>query len=108
MRRAERAWFWGEGGDLLIYGQVGEKGLDFGVAHLGGMAFVVEQDVAPDPVHVGFLGADGIPAQAEGLAEAVGELLFRHCRPPLDSVLFGDIIKLDRKSAVNSVAPSIA
>ena len=49
----------GGGGDILVHGQVGEKGLDFWCAHLSRVADVVEVDVALDPVDVGFFGANG-------------------------------------------------
>jgi hypothetical protein len=50
----------GGGGDVPFHGQVGQEGLDFGGAHLGGVAFVVEEDEAAHPVHVGLFGAVGI------------------------------------------------
>ena len=43
----------------LTHGQVGEKGLNFRCAHLGGMAHVMEGDIAFDPVDVGLLDTDG-------------------------------------------------
>jgi hypothetical protein len=47
-------------------GQMGEERFHFGGAHLGGMAPVVEQDVAPDPVDVGLLSANRIVFEAQG------------------------------------------
>jgi len=43
----------GGGGDVLLHGQVGEKGLNFRDSHLLWVSLAVEQDVALDPVHVG-------------------------------------------------------
>ena len=64
----------GRGSDLLIYGQVGEKGLDLGAAHLVGVPFIVEQDVAPDPVHVRVFGADGVVLEAQGISDTSTKL----------------------------------
>jgi len=61
----------GGGGDLFVDGQVGEEGLDFGDAHLFGMAFVVEEDVAPDPVDVSFFGAVGVVFAAQRISHAI-------------------------------------
>lgn len=63
-----------------------EEGFDFGCAHGGGVAQFMEADEAFVPMEVGFLGAIGVPAQADGFAEAVSEFLLWHCRSPLDSV----------------------
>ena len=46
------------GGDVAFDGQVREKRFHFRAAHVLGMALVMKQDVVPDPVHVGFFGAD--------------------------------------------------
>jgi len=48
----------GGGGDVLVHGQMGEESLDFRDAHVAGVTLVVEQDVAPGPTDVGFLGAN--------------------------------------------------
>ena len=69
----------GGGRDLLMGGEMGEESFDLWRAHGGGVAQFVEADKAFVPVEIGLLGADGIPAQADGLAEAVGEFLLRHC-----------------------------
>jgi hypothetical protein len=34
----------GGGGDIVLHGQVSEKGFDLRCAHLGGMTFVVEKN----------------------------------------------------------------
>ena len=43
----------GGGGDLLVEGEVGEKGADLGGPHVFGVAFVVKQDKAFDPTEIG-------------------------------------------------------
>lgn len=45
--------------DVPIHCQVGEVLLDLGRSHLLWVAFIVEEDEAPDPTDVGFLGASG-------------------------------------------------
>lgn len=47
----------GGGGDVLFGGEVGDECLDLGRAHVFWVAFVVEEDVAFDPVLVGLFGA---------------------------------------------------
>jgi len=37
-----------------------EEGLDFGAAHVLGVAFVVKEDVTFDPGQVTFFGMDGV------------------------------------------------
>ena len=77
----------GRGRDLFMNSEMGEEGFDLWCAHGGGVAQFMEADEALVPMGIGFLGADGVSAQADGLAEAVGELLLRHDCSPLDSVL---------------------
>jgi len=73
----------GGGGDVPFHGQVGQEGLDFGGAHLGGVAFAAEEDEAAHPVHVGLFGAVGIMLEPEDFPELVqqffryGELLVK-------------------------------
>ena len=50
----------GRSRDLLMGGKVGEEGFDFGCAHGGGVTFVMEEDVAFDPIFVGLFGAVGV------------------------------------------------
>ena len=71
-----------------MYGvnKVGEEGFDLECAHGGGVTQFVEADKTHVPVEIGFLGADGVPAQADSFAQAIGEFLFRHGRLFLDSV----------------------
>lgn len=59
--------------------QVGEEGLDFGSAHLGWVALVVEEDEAANPGDVGLFGADGIvfePNSVTNLIEQFPGALF--------------------------------
>ena len=46
--------------DLSFDGEVGEECFDLGWPHFAGMAFIVEDNVANDPIAVGFFGADGV------------------------------------------------
>jgi len=49
------------------------------------VAEFVEADEAFVPMEVGFLGADGIATQADGVAEANGDfLLLQHACSPVD------------------------
>jgi hypothetical protein len=63
----------GGGGNVTLGSKVGEEGLDFGSAHLPGMAFLVEKDVPSDPIQVGFFGAIGVVFGAERIAHLVEE-----------------------------------
>ena len=65
----------GGGSNFLLDSQVGEEGFDLGAAHFPRMAFVVEEDVAFDPVNIGLLGADGVVFAPDGLTDLVKELL---------------------------------
>jgi hypothetical protein len=53
------------GGDVAFNGQVREERFHFRAAHVLRVALVVKEDKAPDPVHVGFFGADGIVPQGD-------------------------------------------
>ena len=57
----------GGGGDVPFGGEVDDIGTDLVGAHLGGMLFMVEEDVAADPIEVGFFGAVGVMLKAEGV-----------------------------------------
>ena len=61
----------GGGGDVPLDGQVGQEGLDLRGAHLLGVALVVEEDEAFDPVDVGLFGADGVVLEADGLTNLI-------------------------------------
>jgi hypothetical protein len=67
----------GAGGSIFIHSQVGKKSLDFGSAHLGGVAFVMEEDEAVHPVHVRGLGAIGIRFEPQDFAQLVEKFLRR-------------------------------
>ena len=80
--------------NLLIGDEMGEEGFDpfgrlrtgFGRAHGAGVAQLVEADVTLVPVEIGLLSADGVSAQANGIADtfdklsasAVGEFFLWH------------------------------
>jgi hypothetical protein len=78
--------------DLLIGSQVGKEGFDpstgsgqhFGGAHLYGMALVVEEDVAFNPIQVGLFGAVGIVPQGDGT-----RCLMRNTSCPTSRNFFG-------------------
>jgi hypothetical protein len=63
----------GGGGEAALGGEVGDEGLDFGDAHVFGMAFIVEEDVAANPVYVGLFGAVGVMLDANGVADLFEE-----------------------------------
>ena len=65
----------GGGSDILFDGQMGEERFDFGRPHLVRVAFAMEQDKAPDPVHGGGFGADGVVVTAQGIADLVEQVL---------------------------------
>ncbi len=49
--------------------------LDLGDAHIFGMAFVMKEDVAFDPVGIGIFGAAGITLEAARIADQVEQFL---------------------------------
>jgi len=53
---------------------VGEESLDFGLAHVFGVAFTVKQDEAPGLVYISVLGAEGVVRGAAGVPRLVEEL----------------------------------
>jgi hypothetical protein len=63
----------GGGGDVTHDGERREELRDFPGPHLGGMALTVEEDVAPDPAHVGLLGPPAAVEGLERLSDAVEE-----------------------------------
>jgi len=69
-------------GNLLAGSEMGEEGFTLRCAHGGGVAEFVEADEAFVSMEVGFLGADGIATQADGVAEAVGQFSLRHDSAP--------------------------
>src|SRR6185437_1702568 len=60
-------------GNVAIDREIGEEFVDFRFGHLLRMAFVVEEDETPGPVVIGVFGANGVVANAAGVAEAVEE-----------------------------------
>jgi len=42
---------------MLLDGKLGQKRLDFGYPHLTGRAFVVKENITPDPIDVGLFSA---------------------------------------------------
>ena len=60
-------------GDFAFGGEVGDEGANFDFAHVFGVAFFMEEDVAFDPVCVGLLGAVGVMFGAEGVADLFHE-----------------------------------
>jgi len=65
----------GGGGDVSFLGQVSEEGADLWGAHLSRMAFIVEQDETPHPIHIGLLGAVRIMFEAQFFAQLVEKFL---------------------------------
>jgi hypothetical protein len=63
----------GGGGDVFFDGEVGEEGFDFGDAHVSGVPFVMEEDVAAYPLDVGLFGLVGVVFKSEGVADLVEE-----------------------------------
>lgn len=67
----------GRGGDVFVDGKVGEEGGNFGCAHVFGMALVMEEDEAFDPIVVSVFGAPGVMFKAHSIAELSEERLGR-------------------------------
>ncbi len=66
----------GGGRDIAVCGEVDDELLYFGDAHFAGVFFVVEEDVAANPVDIGFFGALGVVFSADGVADLFEELFF--------------------------------
>jgi hypothetical protein len=66
------------GGNLFLGGKVAEELFDFGRVHVFGVAQVVEADVTFVPMDISLFGAIGVSAQADGVADAVGEFFLWH------------------------------
>ena len=54
-----------------VDGEVGDEGVDLGLAHLERVALVVKEDVAADPADVGLFRAQAVVAGADRVADAV-------------------------------------
>ena len=64
----------------MIDSEVGQEGLHLGSAHLLGMALVVEEDEAFDPVDVGLAGARRVVHETDGVIHLFEQLLWtRFC-----------------------------
>jgi len=61
----------GSGGDPLVYCQGGAERFDVRDAHVPGVAFVVEEDEAFDPVDIGLFSADGGVFEAQRIPDLV-------------------------------------
>ena len=66
------------GSNLFLGGKVAEELFDFGRPHCAGVAEFVEADKTFVPLDIGFLSADGVSAQADSFADAVGEFFLWH------------------------------
>ena len=65
----------GGGRDVLLHGQEGEEGFDFGSARLGRVPHVVEGILAFDPAHVGLIGARGVMFEENGISDIIQQFL---------------------------------
>ena len=65
-------------GDLPLDGEGAQEAGDFGRPHVGGVALVVEENVATDPRDVGLLGAAAVMSGADGCADAVEQSRLGH------------------------------
>jgi hypothetical protein len=61
----------GGGSYIFLDGQVGEELFDLGGSHLGGVAFIVEEDKAFAPLDVAFFGTDRVVFEANFLSELI-------------------------------------
>src|SRR5262249_46096194 len=63
----------GADGNVPGDGEGGEEGLDVGGAEVGGVSGVMEEDEAAHPIDIAVLGAAGVAADAEDVADLVEE-----------------------------------
>ncbi|MCG8348414.1 MAG: hypothetical protein MI924_11625 [Chloroflexales bacterium] len=63
----------GRSGDLFMDCQVGEEGFNFGRIHRAGMARVMKEDQALNPVGICFFSTDGIVLNPQDLANLIAE-----------------------------------
>ena len=56
---------------IALHGQVGQELLNLLFTHLLGVPLVMEQNVAPNPVDVGLLGADAVVFEADFCANLI-------------------------------------
>lgn len=71
----------GGGRHVLCDGQMGEESLDLCATQLPGMLFVMEEDKAPDPVHAGLFGINGVVFEPEDLTHLID---FSDCEGAID------------------------
>lgn len=69
----------GGSGNAGPFGEGGKERADLGGAHFGGVAFIVEEDEAADPMNVGFFGAGAQVAEADGFADLIEKFLCHIC-----------------------------
>ena len=67
----------GGGGDMTLDGEMCDEGLDLIGAHVFGVAFIMKEDVAFDPVLVGLFGAVGVVFGADGVAHLIEQFAGR-------------------------------
>ena len=71
----------GGGRHVLCDGQMGEESFDLCATHLPGMLLVMKEDKAPDPVHVGLFGMDGVMLEPDDLTHLID---FSDCEGAID------------------------
>ena len=65
---------------MLVFRQMGEEGFDLCDAHVCRMTFIVIENIAPDPVNVGFFSAVRIMFQANRISKLVEKFLNLMCK----------------------------
>ena len=60
---------------------MGQKGFDFGLCHFSGVSFVMEENIAANPLNIGLLGAIGVVFYPKYVSNLF-EQLFRFCGIP--------------------------
>ncbi|KKI99432.1 hypothetical protein PROH_12535 [Prochlorothrix hollandica PCC 9006 = CALU 1027] len=63
--------------NVFSYGQVGEEGFNFFGSHFLGMAFVVEQNVAPNPSHITLFGFVAVMFDPDRIAHLIQQFTLR-------------------------------
>ena len=83
-----------------------QEGLDFGDAHLAGVAFMMDQDKAADPVEIGFFGSQGRMLKAERILHQLQEFLGGYViRPSFMSCNWGRLVLYCSASDGESLYP---
>jgi hypothetical protein len=59
---------------VSLYGQIGQKRLDFRTVQIFGMLLVVEEDKTFNPIEISLFGSIGIMLGAKGLADLIEQL----------------------------------